>query len=83
MLQSDEKAYCRALEALRKRDYVAANREFEAGGCRIGQSAGFRIIVEATRMLAELERRDLELDEIDSTTIKEIITHGEETIIRR
>jgi len=83
MLSSEEKAYCRALEALRKKDYITADIEFDAAIQLYRESSGFRIMAQAAKILAELEQREKQLQITKETIIEETVTHGEETVIRR
>ncbi|MCK5125577.1 MAG: hypothetical protein KAR42_04920 [candidate division Zixibacteria bacterium] len=80
MLSFEEKSYCRALEALRKKDYITADKEFEACKSLYVDSAGIKIISEAVRTLVALrdEKKKLEKREI---TIQETVNHGEEAIV--
>jgi hypothetical protein len=80
MLSLEEKAYCRALEALKKRDYVTADREFDNCASMFADSRGFKIISEAARMLARLRNEKSNTVNI-KTEIKESVSHGEETIV--
>jgi outer membrane protein assembly factor BamD (BamD/ComL family) len=79
-LNKEEKAYCRALEALRKKDYTTADKEFKICGQQYGKNQGFNIISQATKLLAYLRQRDGKLTKLE-TEIKESGTHGEETIV--
>ncbi len=80
MLSSDEKCYCRALEALRKKDYITADKEFEACRELFADSAGMKIISEATRILVALKDEKHKLNSIEET-IQEAISHGEKAIV--
>jgi hypothetical protein len=81
MLSVEEKAYCRGLEALRRKDYAAAAAEFELCGERRTASPGFAIAAEATRLLAYVGEERRRMNEIDHI-VKETPGHGKETIIR-
>jgi len=81
MLSVEEKAYCRALEALKRKDYVAAVQEFDACGPRFGDNRGFQIMSEAARLMVAL-RQECEQKQKIQNEIKEAISHGKETIIR-
>ena len=80
MLTPEEKAYCRALEALRKKDYITADKEFGNCGAMFAESRGFKVITEATRMLVQLHKEKTKLQKIQ-TEIKEAVSHGKETIV--
>ena len=77
MLTHNEKAYCRGLEALRNKDYPAADKEFRKSKELFGDNKGFKIITEAVAMLAFLydEKKKIEIE------IEENHNHGKETII--
>ncbi|MCP4566166.1 MAG: hypothetical protein GY841_01160 [FCB group bacterium] len=79
-MSPEEKAYCRGLEALRQKDYPAADKEFETCREQYGQSQGFMIIAEATHLLMRL-RQEKQQTEIKKNEIKENSSHGEETIV--
>lgn len=80
MLSPEEKAYCRGLEALKLKDYAAADKEFETCREQYGHSQGFKIIAEATHLLTRLWREKQQA-EIKKSDIKENSSHGEETIV--
>jgi hypothetical protein len=80
MLSREEKAYCRGLEALRRNDYISADQEFTICGELYGSSRGFKIISEATRLLAMLQREKTRTKITDST-IQEAVQDGEKAII--
>jgi hypothetical protein len=80
VLSKEEKAYCRALEALQKRDFGAADKEFSICRPMFADSRGFRIISEATGMLVQLQKEKEKLIKI-KTEIKEAVCHGEETVV--
>ena len=58
MLSPEEKAYCRGLEALKKKNYAAADKEFKECGELYGRGRGFKIIVEAVHLLAYLRQEN-------------------------
>jgi TolA-binding protein len=80
MLKKEEKAYCRALEALQNKDYTAADKEFESCSDLYADSQGFNIISEATKLLAELKREKKKFDKTENE-IEEAVCHGEETVV--
>lgn len=80
MLTQEEKAYCRALEALKKKDYITADKEFGNCGAMFGESRGFQLISEATGMLVQLHKEKAKLLKIQ-TEIEEAVCHGKETVI--
>jgi hypothetical protein len=81
MLSAEEKAYCRALEALKRKDYGAAVEAFDSCGGRFGNNASFKIMAEAARLMVAL-REECERKQEIQNKIKEAISHGKETIIR-
>jgi outer membrane protein assembly factor BamD (BamD/ComL family) len=81
MLSKEEKAYCRALEALQNKDYQTADKEFERCRSLYADSKGFHIIAEATRMLAFI-RAEQQKQTITASAIEETFSHGEETVVR-
>lgn len=80
MLTAEEKAYCRALTALRNKDFAAADTEFQACSSSFASSTGFKIIAEATRLLVQLQEEKAKLKKI-TLTIKEAASHGQETVV--
>jgi hypothetical protein len=82
LLTEQEKAYCRALEALTAKDYAAADREFEGCKALFEKSSGFNIVAAATKLLVRLEQEKLRISKIDAE-IEETDSHGEETVVRR
>lgn len=81
MLSGEEKAYCRALEALQNKDYQTADKEFDRCRELYAGSRGFHIIAEATRLLAFIRAEQQKLTKKE-TDIEEASCHGEETIVR-
>lgn len=80
MLSLEEKAYCRALESLRKKDYITADRELETCQALFADSRGMQIISQATRLLAYIQS-EKQTNESKKQSIKETIDNGEETVI--
>jgi hypothetical protein len=80
MLSFEEKAYCRALEALRNKDYISADKEFEASGDEFSGSRGLKIIKEATKLMALLRNEKLNFEKTRNE-IKENLSHGEKTVV--
>ncbi len=81
MLSVEEKAFCRALEALKRRDFDGAVTEFDACGGRFDENKSIRIMAEATRLIVAL-RQEYERKQKIQNDIKEAINHGKEAIIR-
>lgn len=82
MLTPQEKAYCRGLEALRRKDFIAADKEFATCGEQTAGHDRFSILTEATRLLAYIRLEKDRLNKIENT-LQETIHHGKETIICR
>ncbi len=80
MLSAEEKAYCRALEALRRKDYLSADKEFEACRSLFANNRGRQIITEAARLMVEVGREKRERENIKQF-IEEASTNGKETNI--
>ncbi len=81
LLTEQEKAYCRALEALTAKDYAAADREFDECKTLFEKSPGFNIVAVATKLLVRLEREKKNLAKIEAEIIEETERHGEKTVI--
>jgi hypothetical protein len=82
VLTPQEKAYCRGLEALRRRDFIAADKEFAACGEQNTGRDRFSILIEATRLLAYIRMEKERLAKMENT-LQETIHHGQETIVCR
>lgn len=80
LLTEQEKAYCRALEALAAKDYAAADREFDVCNALFENSPGFNIVAVATKLLVRLEREKAKLSKTKAE-IEETDRHGEEAIV--
>jgi len=75
VLTPQEKAYCRGLAALQRKDFVAADREFAAGEEPSPEQNQFAILREATRLLAYIQTEKRRLAQIENS-IQETIHHG-------
>jgi hypothetical protein len=82
MLSNAEKAYMRALLALKKRDYATASGFFRSAENQFAESADFRILKETTELLLAVKEDIFELEN-SRIQIEEIINHGKETEFRR
>lgn len=80
MLSAEEKAYCRALEALRKKDYLSADKEFKACRSLFANNRGRQIITEAAHLMVEIGREKRERIRIKQF-IKETAPDGKETVV--
>jgi hypothetical protein len=81
LLSEQEKAYCRALEALGEKRYATADREFDACRAIFKDGKGFGIIALATKIMARLETEKT-YNEKMQTEIEEALDHGEKAVIR-
>lgn len=82
MLSNAEKAYMRALLALKKQDYASASGFFRSAKNQFAESADFRILKETTELLLAVKEDIFELEN-GRIEIEEIINHGKETEFRR
>ncbi len=82
MLTPEEKAWCRGLAAVRRKEYDAAAREFSLMGQQPAGNGRLSIIVEAVRVLACVQQEKKRLVEINDQ-IQETELHGKETVLRR
>ena len=80
LLTEQEKAYCRALEALGAKQYAVADREFDTCRGLFEDGLGFQIIAAATKIMARLEIEKARIEKIQ-TEIEEAVCHGEKTVI--
>ena len=79
ILSGQEKAYCRGLDALRKNDYIVADKFFKECSELHRGSHGFEIIAQATQMLVFIEGQKQKQHLTENT--KEIEENGKETIL--
>ena len=86
MLNAAEKAYCLALQALKRRDYRQADQQFEQAAGFFADNQEFRLIRETNRLLVavkeelgSLEREDVKRSEL---YLEEVLTHGEKDELR-
>jgi outer membrane protein assembly factor BamD (BamD/ComL family) len=82
ILTPEEKAYCRGLEALRKKDYAVADKEFKACAKLHGDSRGFNIIAQAAGLMAVLQQEKVKISKLENH-IRETAENGEETVVCR
>lgn len=86
MLKAAEKAYCLALEALKRRDYRQADQLFEQAAGFFADNQEFRLLRETTRLLVAVkEELGSSADEGVKTSelyIEEVMTYGEKDELR-
>ena len=76
MLAKREKAYCRALLALKKRDYKTAMSCFGSADGDFGTNSEFNLLYQTTKLLLAV-RTELEAKTVsDIETKKEMIING-------
>ena len=81
MLNSSEKAYCRALQALKAKHYAQAARCFEQAAPFFADNRDFRLYWETTRLLLAVKQALGTFD--DELVIEEVFTDGQEANLHR
>ncbi len=76
MLSLGEKAYCAALLALKKKEYLQAFENFEKAAPYFANNKEFTLYHDTTKLLVEVKRKLGTLSEDDKIEIEEIFTHG-------
>ncbi len=76
MLRPEEKAYCQALLALKRKDYVGAMRYFDQAAPGFADSKEFNLYRETTRLLLVVKDKLAELANEDRIDIEEATTNG-------
>ncbi|MFQ5499230.1 MAG: hypothetical protein ACE5FH_06130 [Candidatus Zixiibacteriota bacterium] len=82
MLSLPEKAYCRALAALKNEDYALAANEFEQAAEFFRENAEFNLLRETNRLLLTV-REELAQSEAENLQKQEALSNGQETKLRR
>ena len=86
MLKAAEKAYCLALEALKRRDYRQADQLFGQAAGFFADNQEFRLMRETTRLLVavkeELGSWEPEGVKKSESYIEEVMTYGEKDELR-
>jgi phage terminase large subunit-like protein len=83
MLNRFEKAYCLALEALRRKEYLVAADHFEQAASQFANAKEFALLSETTRTLVAVQTELATLETDDSEIeIEEVFSNGQETDIR-
>ncbi len=76
MLKSGEKAYCAALLALKRKDYVAASKHFKVAAPYFENDKEFKLFYETTRLLVEVKKELGEIDRVEKLEIEELFSNG-------
>lgn len=81
MLESAEKAYCQALQALKAKQYQHAAGHFDRAAEFFVNNTEFNLLRQTTRLLVALKNEiaAAENREIETLTIEEVFTNGQET----
>jgi 2-polyprenyl-3-methyl-5-hydroxy-6-metoxy-1,4-benzoquinol methylase len=82
MLTDSEKAYCRAIVALKNREYSSASGFFRMAENQFADNLKFRILKETNDLLLAVKDEIYELEN-SRIEIEEILDHGKETEFRR
>lgn len=75
MLTVEEKAYCRALEALCRKNFEIAVAEFEKCGERLDENKRLQIMAQAARIICVIREEKRQRETIESN-IKEAQVNG-------
>jgi hypothetical protein len=75
MLSPEEKAYCRALEALSRKEFESAVREFDLCGERLDGNYRLQIMAQAARILCVIQKEKRQRQSFESK-IKESLLNG-------
>ena len=77
MLKSTEKAYCLALQSLKRKEYRTAADYFDQAAPGFENNSEFDLLREATRLLVAVQKEMRGPDEADSRLeIEEVFTNG-------
>jgi hypothetical protein len=76
MLNASEKAYCEALQALKRKDYQAATSHFDAAADYFKNNREFTLLRETTRLLLAVRRERQRWESADRIEIEEVFSHG-------
>jgi len=82
MFNESEKAYCRALLALKDKDYHVAADCFEKAAPFFENNVEFQLLMETNRLLLLVKENLAAMDADDDIEIEETITYGQETELR-
>ena len=76
MLKAGEKAYCAALLALKRKDYLSASEYFRQAAPYFKENKEFNLYSETTKLLVAVKRELGTLEHDDKLEIEEIFTNG-------
>ena len=76
MLSENEKAYCQALLALRRKDYLKALVSFEKAAQAFGTNGEFNLLYQSTRVLVEVQNELAGVAVNNPLEEKELIVNG-------
>ncbi|MGH8014864.1 MAG: hypothetical protein ACREBV_01585 [Candidatus Zixiibacteriota bacterium] len=76
MLSETEKAYFRALLALKEKDYDTAVGAFDNASAAFGTNGEFSLLYQSTRLLLEVRKEIAETAENTTAIEKELIING-------
>lgn len=83
MLNPAEKAYCLALDALRRKDYPVAADCFDRAAPYFDENWEFNLFRETTSLLVALQKEIVIAEEEESIIeIEEVFSNGQKTDIR-
>ncbi len=82
MLEPEEKAYCRALLALKRKDYRSAVDHFRQAAPRFRQDREFVLLRETTRLLLAVKEERKRISTRQDAVTKETFSHGQEDLVR-
>lgn len=84
MLNPAEKAYCLALQALKRRDYRQAVEHFERAAPFFRDNQEFALLRETTTLLVAVkeELKDFQADDNETIEIEEYFYHGKKDGLR-
>ncbi len=78
MLNSSEKAYCLALQALKQKQYRQAVDQFERAVSFFDANKEFHLLHETTRLLVAVQEELAALENEDTLIIEEVFSDGQE-----
>jgi hypothetical protein len=82
MLKASEKAYCRALQALKQKDYARAADYFSEAAPDFTNNQEFVLLWETTRLLVAVKEELRTADEKDKLEIEEVFSYGKKDELR-
>jgi hypothetical protein len=76
MIKSAEKAYCQALLALKRKNYVEAVRQFDLAASEFAGNREFKLLHETTRLLIAVKDELAGSGKNESLEIEEVFSNG-------